>query len=248
MRVRQGWNTSSRWKPGSRKRTCRLDPGLRRGDEVLTHQGFLRGVAALLLLLACASAPAGVYEDMIQAIGRDDERTVADLLKRGVDADTVTPDGSTLLMAAVKSGKPSMVKTVLAARPRINARNSLGETALMLAAFGGHLEIVQMLLTQGAEVNQSGWTPLIYSAAQNRMDIARLLLKSGAQVNAHSGSGTTALMMAAREGHMSMVLLLMQHGADLGLKNDDGATALKLARERGRKDVADMLSRAGAPE
>ena len=211
-------------------------------------QRSLRGVAALLLLVACAGASAGVYEDMIQAIGLDDERTVANLLKRGVDADTVTPDGSTLLMVAAKSGKPSMVKTVLAARPKVNARNSLGETALMLAAFGGHLEVVQILLPQGAEVNQPGWTPLIYSAAQNRMDVARLLLKNGAQVNAHSGSGTTALMMAAREGNLSMVLLLMEHGADLGMKNEDGATALKLARDRGRKDIADLLSRAGARE
>jgi ankyrin repeat protein len=41
-----------------------------------------------------------------------------------------------------------MVKTLLAARPKVNARNSSGETALMLAAFGGHLEVVQILLAR----------------------------------------------------------------------------------------------------
>jgi ankyrin repeat protein len=87
---------------------------------------------ALLLLVACAGASAGVYDDMIQAIGLDDERTVVSLLKRGVDVDTVAPDGSTLLMVAAKAGKPPMVKTLLAARPKVNARNSFGETALML--------------------------------------------------------------------------------------------------------------------
>ena len=201
-----------------------------------------------LMLLAAGTAAAGVYEDMIQALGRDDERTVASLLKRGVDVDTVAPDGSSLLMIAARSGKPPMVKTLLAARPKLNVRNPLGETALMLAAFQGHLEVVQLLISSGAEVNQSGWTPLIYSAAQNRMDVARLLLKSGAQVNAQSASGTSALMMAAREGHLSMVLLLMEHGADLNLKTDDGATALKVARDRGKKEVADMLLRAGAKD
>ena len=85
---------------------------------------------------------------MIQAIGIDDERTVANLLKRGVDVDTVAPDGSTLLMLAAKAGKPPMVKTLLAARPKVNARNSFGETALMLAAFAGHLEVVRLLLAQ----------------------------------------------------------------------------------------------------
>lgn len=248
MQISGSPDESSRWKPGSRKRTGRLDHGLRRGDERSFVRILLRGIPGLLLLVACTGAFAGVYEDMIQAIGLEDERTVANLLKRGVDADTVMPDGSTLLMAAAKSGKPAMVKTLLAARPKVNARNSFGETALMLAAFAGHLEVVQILLANGADVNQPGWTSLIYSAAQNRMDVARLLLKSGAEVNAHSGSGTTALMMAAREGHMSMVLLLMQHGADLNMKSEDGATALKLARDRGRKDVADMLARAGAKE
>ena len=247
MRIREPLQSSPRNR-GSIFSLFTMDSRLRGNDRTSLCQAYLRGAAAFLLLLACAGAAAGVYEDMIQAIGLDDERTVANLLKRGVDADTVAPDGSTLLMVAAKSGKPSMVKTLLTARPRVNARNSFGETALMLAAFGGHLEIVQLLLANGAEVNQPGWTPLIYSAAQNRMDVARLLLKSGAEVNAHSGSGTTALMMAAREGHMSMVLLLMQHGADLDLKNEDGASALRLARDRGRKEIAELLSRAGAKE
>jgi ankyrin repeat protein len=188
---------------------------------------------------------------MVHAVSNDDERTVASLLKRGVDVDTVVADtdGATLLIVAAKTGKPAMMKTLLAAHPKVNARNGRGETALMLAAFGGHLEAVQLLLANGAEVNPPpGWTPLIYSAAANSMEVGRLLLKSGAQVNARSASGTTALMMAAREGHLSMVLLLMEHGADLGIRNEDGATALKVARDRGKREIAEMLTRAGAKE
>ena len=92
------------------------------------------------LLIAATVAGAGVYEDMLHAVNNDDERAVGDLLKKGVDVNTVGPNGDSLLMLAVRQGKPAMVKTVLDARPRVNARNAYGETALMLAAFSGQLE------------------------------------------------------------------------------------------------------------
>src|SRR5262245_47594391 len=117
---------------------------------------LLRNGCALLLLIVASVATAGVYEDMMQAMDLNDERGVANLLKRGVDVDTVAPTGDTLLMLAAKGGKPAMVKTVLSARPKINARNPYGETALMLAVFHGHTDVVKQLLAQGAEVNHSG--------------------------------------------------------------------------------------------
>ncbi|MGE4111326.1 MAG: ankyrin repeat domain-containing protein, partial [Burkholderiales bacterium] len=154
---------------------------------------FLSFVMALFF---CGGAQAGAYEDMLQAIRIDDERTVSDLLRRGMDVDTVSPQGETLLMLAVREGKPGVVRTLLAARPRIHMRNPLGESALMLAAILGHTEIVQLLLQAGAPVNHNGWTPLIYAVARDRADIARLLIAKGADVNAAAVNGTTPLMMA----------------------------------------------------
>ena len=72
-------------------------------------------------------AQAGAYEDMLHAIRTDDHWTVTDLLKRGVDADSVSPEGETLLMLAAREGKPSVIKAILAGKPRIQARNPRGE-------------------------------------------------------------------------------------------------------------------------
>ncbi|MGZ5140595.1 MAG: ankyrin repeat domain-containing protein, partial [Burkholderiales bacterium] len=166
-------------------------------------------LAVLVCLSTSTLAAASTYDDMLHAIEIDDQRTVAGLLKRGVDVDSVNPKGESLLMLAVRSGKPSVVKTILAAKPKINARNAYGETALMLAAISGRTELVRILLESGAEVNHSGWTPLMYAATNNHVDIARLLLTRGAQVNATAQNGTSALMMAARGGHLPMVLLLL---------------------------------------
>ena len=106
---------------------------------------FLRFVL-VGLLGSSASVQAGAYEDMLQAIHLDDEKAIVELFRRGMDVDTVSPKGESLLMLAVREGKPSVVKTILAARPRLHVRNPLGESALMLAAILGHTEIAKMLL------------------------------------------------------------------------------------------------------
>ncbi len=112
---------------------------------------------ALVLALGCpVLSVAGSYEDILQAIEIDDFRTVSELLKRGVDVDTVNPKGESLLMLAARSGKPAVIKTLLAAKPKLSARNAQGENALMLAAINGRAEVVRMLLDSGADPNQSG--------------------------------------------------------------------------------------------
>ena len=103
-----------------------------------------RIVKLVLAVWICMStlALAAAYDDMLHAIDVDDQRSVADLLRRGVDVDTVNPKGESLLMLAARSGKPAVVKTLLAARPKIDARNAQGETALMLAAISAVLPFV----------------------------------------------------------------------------------------------------------
>ena len=207
---------------------------------------YWKNTVAMICLCVPVLAFAGSYDDMLQAIEIDDERGVTALLKRGVDPDIVTQKGESLLMVAARSAKPGVVKAILAARPKVNSRNAQGETALMLAAIGGRLEIVRMLLDGGAEPNQPGWTPLIYAAVNNHVEVARLLLARNAQVDATAENGMTALMMAAREGQLQMVLLLLEHGADVNYTSPFGANALSVALEKGRKDVVTVLTHAGA--
>jgi ankyrin repeat protein len=202
----------------------------------------------MALVTLCATAQAGAYEDMLHAIHIDDERTMVQLLQRGMDVDTVNPKGETLLMLAAREGKPNVVRTLLAARPKLQARNPLGESALMLATILGHTEIARLLLDAGAPVDHGGWTPLIYAAARNRTDIGRLLIAKGASVNAAADNGTTALMMAAREGQLQMLLLLLEHGADAKYVSPHGHSALSLAKDHNHGDIETVLRKAGVEE
>ena len=79
----------------------------------------------------------------------------------------------------------------LVAKTDINLKKR-GHTPLMYAAYSGHKEVVQFVISEGADVNARAddefgrFTALIFAAHSGRTDIIRLLLAGGANVNARS--------------------------------------------------------------
>jgi ankyrin repeat protein len=208
----------------------------------------LRNVAVLCCLLSAImpAAQAGAYEDMIEAIKRDDVATVASLIARGVAVDTVDGQGNSLLMIASREGSVRSARALLDSHARFDWANKAGETALMHGAIQGHLEVVRLLLVRGAEVNRSGWSPLIYAAVKGSVPVARLLLAYGAEIDAGAPNGFTALMMAVREGHQELAGFLVSNHANVNAQTDSGLTALAIARKADNGALVGLLAKAGA--
>jgi uncharacterized protein len=206
-------------------------------------------VVAFLLVIAAAPAFAQqVYEDLIIAVANDRADEVKRLLARGLDPNSVDPNGDPLLFIAARAGYRATVDVLLAAKANVNAKNRFGDTPLMAAALNGHLEVVRKLRTQGADIEPRGWTPLIYAATGGHDVVVAYLLDQGANVNAQSPNGTTALMMAVREGRASTFDLLMRRGADIQHRNENGASALDWAKRSNETAMAEKLRRAGAKD
>ena len=92
--------------------------------------------------------------------------------------------------------------------------------ALHYATFHGHVSMVDLLLSYGADVDAFGYennhemTPAIVIAAwEGGYDILKLLLEHGADPNAVSGNGVTPLSTAIRHGNKDRVDLLRKFGA-----------------------------------
>jgi ankyrin repeat protein len=209
----------------------------------------MRKLLAMLVLssLACA-ARADMYEDFIIAVNNDRVGQVKEFLAKGIDPNTVGPNGEPVLVLAARANYTGTVDALLAAKANVNARSAVGDSAIMAAALNGHLDLVRKLRQRGADIGGTGWTPLIYAATGGHDAIVEYLIAEGADVNAVSPNGTSALMMAVREGKGSTVGLLIAKGADVNHKNQQGATALAWATRGNEQAMAAQLRRAGARE
>ncbi|KAJ3045658.1 hypothetical protein HDV00_007784 [Rhizophlyctis rosea] len=105
---------------------------------------------------------------------------------------------------------------------------------LFLASQKGHTDMVALLLTNDAAVDQrsdDGSTPL---RRVETAGIVRLLVENGADVNAHDNlAGWGPLHMAAHRGDAESVAFLISKGAEVNYADKDGTTALHIAASRG---------------
>ena len=198
------------------------------------------------VVVACVSvAHAGSYEDFFTAVKRDDSRTVANLLTRGFDANTLDPKGLHGLIIAVQEPSPKVAEVLLRwPKTNVEFRTAKDESPLMLAAFKGQLELARKLVERGADVNKTGWTPLHYAATNGHLQMMDLLLENHAYIDAESPNRTTPLMMAAQYGTPAAVKLLLEAGADATLRNQLGLTAIDFANKAGRTDAAELIAAA----
>ena len=201
--------------------------------------------SVLFVLLLPALAHAGAYEDMEEALIRNDSAAAIELLKRGMDVNTVDRAGNTLLIQSMRSDVPELVDYLLQRKARVNTRNRNGETALSIAAYTGNFSQVKRLIDAGAEVNFYGWAPLAYAAYNGHLEIVDYLLKRGAEINAKTQNGSTALFFAARFGHIEVVKLLLRNKADATVANENGETAVDWALKSDNTDIEALLRDAG---
>ncbi|KAJ8882403.1 hypothetical protein PR048_014211 [Dryococelus australis] len=90
-----------------------------------------------------------------------------------------------------------------------------GMTPLQHAAYKGNIEIAQMLLDQGADVNSGshdhGYTALHFAALSGNAELCRLLLMTGAKKDAVNSVARTAAQMAGFVGNHNCVAVINNH-------------------------------------
>jgi ankyrin repeat protein len=121
------------------------------------------------------------------------------------------------LLIAALAGHPDVVALILEKGGDIEIRNRGGLTALHAAAYGGNLDVVELLVSKGASVNDTRnfykMSPLHAAAEEGHADVVAFLIANKADIEAKERNGYTPLTQAGWREHWDAADLLMKAGA-----------------------------------
>ncbi|KAI9858374.1 MAG: hypothetical protein M1813_007478 [Trichoglossum hirsutum] len=177
------------------------------------------------------------------------EATVKLLVDYGAHLDSRDRNGQTPLVLAASRGNEEVVRFLAANRAELDT-DRVGETALHVAANGGHGGVVDVLLDSAIDINarnDKGLTALHIAASKGMEEVVRLLLKKRAVLEMKTDLGFTALHLSANNGHEAVTRQLISHGANIEMRCGDlGATALHYAAMSKNDAVVGALLDSGA--
>ncbi|MGO9112986.1 MAG: ankyrin repeat domain-containing protein [Thermoguttaceae bacterium] len=179
-------------------------------------------------------------ESFVRSIIKEDRSIVLRRKPRSSDSSAAMP-----IFYATAGVQPKVVAALLEVRPKTQARDGL---LLRWAAWRGNLDIIDQLLTCGANPNDSGISDWALDS-----ELKKLALRYGhtVDINAPNWMGFPALVDACRGNHNQpddpdRVQQLLAAGAAVNVKDAKKKTALHRAAQAGFTKIARELLQAGA--
>jgi ankyrin repeat protein len=128
-------------------------------------------------------------------------------------------------------------------------------TPLIAAAKNGHADVVQSLISAGADLNKPNKaleTPIFKAIKHGNLAIVNMLIKNGADINKADIMGFTPLHEAVlsekspMNNYIKIIQLLLDNGANINAKTNYGTTPLHVVAVSGNKEIVFLLLKNGA--
>ena len=198
-------------------------------------------VGFLPLVEACEGGNISTVRLLLNSGARVDEkpRLICDdptCYAYDVDRDPHFHDEKNALMVAATSGNTALVALLLQSGAAVETKcenmmndyfHSEGYTALTFASENYHWDTVKLLLSNGADINETRNkhqllvvyhpSPLTYACEEGDIDVVKELLEMGADINAATWEGDvedsyySPLISASAHGHVDIVEFILAH-------------------------------------
>ena len=167
------------------------------------------------------------------------------LVSAGANVDLQNNDGWTPLMKASQNNHITIIHVMLdEADADPHLQNQIGSNALMIAAFAGCLEAVELFITKGVDCThqrEDGVTAFMLACQKGHIEIAELLLNHQVNPNVTNKEGTNAFILACNSGHTPVVKLLLNKEVNPNVSNLNGWNALMCASANGHTQIVELL-------
>lgn len=213
------------------------------------HMNFLKIIPALLLVVHLNGEETPPEFEFISAVHQNKLSAVKEELKKGIDINVKTPDGSNAGHAAADTCNLPMLKFLASKGLKLHEPNSRGDSALAMALskagffialadrkpYNNCEKFADYLITKlpaGFFAQEEKSELLNRAVGSSYVNLVQKLLKKGALVDYQDKNGTSPLMNAVKPvtfeavpRNIKIVKMLLKHKANKGLKNKDGQTA-----------------------
>ncbi|XP_033764387.1 E3 ubiquitin-protein ligase MIB2-like isoform X2 [Pecten maximus] len=186
-------------------------------------------------------------EEMEMSIsGKDVSETIAQLFVDMLKVQPPLQAASANIVQAASQNDINTIQQVLSQTPdKVNFTQD-GKTALHLACYEGHSQIVTLLLEHKADLDLKdgeGDSALHYAAFGKETETMKQLLDKGAKVNIVNKAGHSPLHISIGKACVEAVQVLVQFGSDVNIKASDGDTTMHDAvqQKNGQPEIMEAV-------
>ncbi|CAO3571376.1 unnamed protein product [Mortierella alpina] len=215
-----------------------LDPNKirdREGKTMLMVAGTENKHRVLRYLLALPSIQVDMQDEegetaLYQAAAAGSTECVQLLLHAGASATLGNEESITPLIIASYNGFVSICRLLIAmGHADVNQQDNTLKSALLLASYAGHVDVMAELIEHGASLNtldQYGWSSLMLAAYAGKLEACKLLLAHGANPHIRTANGKNARSLSWDAGHKSIASYISKFLArDINMSTSSSGTA-----------------------
>jgi ankyrin repeat protein/L-ascorbate metabolism protein UlaG (beta-lactamase superfamily) len=158
--------------------------------------------------------------------------------------------GADDIHSVVQQGDLTKTQSLIAKDPALlNSKTEDGRTPLHVAVMGGHQELMEFLIQEGANIDaldNEERTPLLNAIIFKKPELAHILIKRGADVKIKSKEGANAIIYALFFGPEDLIEPILDSGQDVNERYEGGVTMMQGAAAMGHIKAMNILLERGA--